>query len=56
MGRKSVHVYLLSDHIWIMARFDFERAIVRPQIHRVRDAGYAAFENLRRLAATTMQN
>jgi hypothetical protein len=30
MGRKSVHVYLLSDHVGIMACFNFERAIVCP--------------------------
>jgi hypothetical protein len=46
MGRKIVHVYLLSDHIRIMACLDFERAIVCPKIYRVCDAGYAAFENL----------
>jgi len=56
MGRKSVHVYLLSDHFWIMACFNFEGAIVCPQVHRICDAGYAAFENLKRLAAITMQN
>lgn len=50
MGRKIVHVYLLSDHVRIMARLDFEGAIVCPQVHGVCNAGYAAFENLEMLA------
>lgn len=49
MGRKIVHVYLLSDHVGIMTCFNFERAIVCPQIYGVCDAGYATFKNLRRL-------
>jgi len=56
MGRKSVRVYLLSDHVRIMACFNFERAIVCPQVHGVCNTGYAAFENLRRLAATTIRS
>jgi len=39
-------VYLLSDHVGIMARFHLERAIVCPQVDGGSDTGNTAFKYL----------
>lgn len=36
-GRKAAYQYLLSDHVGIVAGFDFEGAVVGPEVNRVRD-------------------
>ena len=38
--------YLLSDHVWVMAGFDFEGAVVGPQINRICDTGHTALIDL----------
>lgn len=42
----KIQLYLLSDHIWIMAGFDLERAIVGPQVDRGCYARDSPFEDL----------
>ncbi len=44
-GRKA-SVYLLSDHVRIMACLDLEGAVVCPQVDRVCDAGDSTLEDL----------
>ena len=39
-------VYLLSDHLRIMACIDLERAIIRPQVYGCCNTRDAAFEDL----------
>ena len=47
LGRKYLdRRYLLSDHLRIMAGFDFERAVVGPQVDRVGDARNAPLVHL----------
>ena len=46
-----VCLYLLSDHIRVMAGLDFEGAIVCPEVNRICDACYTSFVYLRRLAS-----
>lgn len=41
-----VFLYLLSDHVGVVARLDFEGAVIRPQIDRVGDAGDSSLVNL----------
>ena len=42
-----VRLYLLSDHIRVMARLDFEGAVICPQVDRICDACYTSFVYLR---------
>lgn len=44
--RKGVAQNLLSSHICIVTRVDFEGAIIRPQVGRYTDAGNAALVDL----------
>ncbi len=41
-----VFLYLLSDHVGVVARLDFEGAVVRPQVDRVGDAGDSSLVDL----------
>lgn len=45
MGRKLDFLYLLSDHIRVVAGFNFEGAVVCPEVNGIRDAGYSSLVN-----------
>lgn len=45
-GRKAAYQYLLSDHVGIMAGFDFEGAVVGPQVNGIRNTGNTSLVDL----------
>ena len=48
-GKESAAVlYLLSDHVRVMTGFDFERAVVHPEVNRVGNASHTPFVYLDR--------
>ena len=54
---KHFFLYLLSYHLRIVARFNFEGAVVRPEIHGIGDAGNASLIDLKavsRIPSTRM--
>lgn len=50
-GKRDCPEDLLSDDIRIMARFDFEAAVVGPQVNRYADASDTALIDLRCVSA-----
>lgn len=44
VNEKTKH--LLSDDLWFVIRFGFERTIVRPKVYTIRNTRNASFVNL----------
>jgi hypothetical protein len=51
-GKKSIHLYLLSDEVWGVGSLHFEGAVVRPQVDRIGDARASALVDLGQLLAS----